>query len=1173
MKPNLYQTTRVVGITALMALLFVCQFAQAQKTHYTRGIGLYPGKVKEFVGPQCVKNNTYHNLALMHTTMASVNADENLTAQLVTDGIITHSIPPAVKVTVNDSVLTLRNKYKCFDANIHSDNVLSGENSYIQYEWRGMKVKTGSLKLNAVAVYHPEKINGSWLIRVLALNNANQWHEIGKVQGDTLPGIPATFKMSSDPNKQWAVDKLPLRQVNMELPLIPGNYSGLRIEVTMKGCAYWRFYETMFTSDETSMLPSYAFASAWASPEISLNASEQQWIMTDFGAQSSFDKIVLHWIERPLQGCVQSSVDGSVWTNIAVLSARNGNTDTIRCNAKGKYVRVLMDKVNSSRQYILSEMEVWGKGGMSPTTTKGTNIDVLAPGRVIMLDANWELCRKGDNHWIPATVPGTVLTSYINVGAVPENTYANNMRQISESYFNADFTYRTNLFITRKPLNRLWLNFEGINWKSVVKINGSTVGTTAGAFMRGRFDITPYLTIGKNLVEVEVIHNAHVGAVKVKNHVSTDLNGGVLGADNPTFQASVGWDWITSTPGRNVGIWGKVFLAADKGVHVDDPFITTKLHLPDTLATITPSVKVVNNTLVTVKKRVKGWIGKLYFEKTVQLFPGETKEVLFLPSEFPQLSKQKLKLWWPNGYGTPWLYDAGFAVEGDTVRYKAGIRQIDYKDLNTDAKIYINGKRFIPLGGNWGFSEINLRYRDREYDVAMRYHRDMNFTMVRNWVGQIGDRAFFETCDRYGIMVWQDFWLANPWDGPDPNDETMFMQNANDLIQKIRRHPSVALYVGRNEGFPPKSLDVQLRKSVEKFHPSLGYISSSADNGVSGHGPYRIMPTNSWYFVHQSGKLHSERGIPNVPSMESMSRMLPNQQLWPMGDAWGEHDFTLEGAPNVLTFQQMLNTMFGSAKNIKEFTQWAQWINFDAHRAMFESEALQRKGLLMWMSHPCWPSTVWQTYDYYLEPTAGYFAIKKACEPLHIFYNGATDSVLVRNISRGSHKLMAVVECYDMWGKLMKTKYYPLVIHNDETKFVEKNVWKSASGEVGFLRLKLMENGRTLSENTYVLAAQENDFKALKVLGLANVEKHVRWWKKGNRWFASVKLRNKSQIPALMVRLNLKGNDNEQILPVIYSDNYFHLMPDETKTIMLDWQDEDTRGCEPQVELSGFNLP
>src|ERR1039457_1643457 len=102
------------------------------------------------------------------------------------------------------------------------------------------------------------------------------------------------------------------------------------------------------------------------------------------------------------------------------------------------------------------------------------------------------------------------------------------------------------------------------------------------------------------------------------------------------------------------------------------------------------------------------------------------------------------KLWWPNGYGDPHLYTVTLQFEAngegvsDAKSFQAGVRQFTYSEDGGALKIWVNGRRFVPLGGNWGFSESMLRYRAREYDAAVRYHRDMHFTMIRNWVGQIG---------------------------------------------------------------------------------------------------------------------------------------------------------------------------------------------------------------------------------------------------------------------------------------------------------------------------------------------------------------------------------------------------------------------------------------------------
>ena len=109
----------------------------------------------------------------------------------------------------------------------------------------------------------------------------------------------------------------------------------------------------------------------------------------------------------------------------------------------------------------------------------------------------------------------------------------------------------------------------------------------------------------------------------------------------------------------------------------------------------------------------------------------------------------------------------------DTQALEVGLRQMTYSEDGGVLRIWINGRRFIPRGGNWGFGESMLNYRRREYDIAVRYHREMNFTMIRNWVGQVGDESFFAASDRHGVIGRQEFWLANPADGPDPADDEM----------------------------------------------------------------------------------------------------------------------------------------------------------------------------------------------------------------------------------------------------------------------------------------------------------------------------------------------------------------------------------------------------------------
>ncbi len=178
---------------------------------------------------------------------------------------------------------------------------------------------------------------------------------------------------------------------------------------------------------------------------------------------------------------------------------------------------------------------------------------------------------------MPATVPGTELTSYFNDGAIPDPGFGDNQFAISDSFFYSDFWYRHEFVpTTTAPGRHVWLNFDGINWKADVYLNGAKLGRIEGGFMRARFDVTNLLRPGqKNALAVLVEKNATPGSVKEKTFESPDKNGGPLGADNPTFHASIGWDWIPTVRGRNTGIWNKVYFSETGPVTIEQPFVNT----------------------------------------------------------------------------------------------------------------------------------------------------------------------------------------------------------------------------------------------------------------------------------------------------------------------------------------------------------------------------------------------------------------------------------------------------------------------------------------------------------------------------------------------------------------------------------------------------------------------
>lgn len=1178
------KSNRPLYIIAILLLFVAIRVVGAD---YTRGIGKYPGSPKENFAPAMLADNAYRNVALHRMAYHSSAYDYNLTAQLLTDGIICKGNVVSMDASTNRGTLPVREREWAIDGGAYSRNILYGSDAYLQYVWHGMAVHADRVKIQATVAYRESEVKEGYAIEALTQDADKKWRVVGGETGKGLPGTASKYKAHSDPNKVTDDDMLPVRRIETEIALNKekGVFDTFRLQLRMKGAVHWSVTEIKFfkgTEPVTDVLPSSAFSSAWMSAE-----GGEQWAYIDLGAPTTFDCVNLYWCGKAAQGALQTSDDAANWTTIVSLHGGKTGLETVKCKGRGRYVRVLLRGNKPDERYVLSEIEVFGRGGLTarPHSIAGTN------GRKFMLDGgNWRLQRASevkqdgahvsslgfdDSRWITATVPATVLSSYVNIGALPDPNAADNLFYISESFFNADFWYRNTFELPRQMVGkRLFLNFDGINWKADIYLNGNKIDRIEGAFVRGRTDVTRLLHAGTNVLAVRIVKNAHAGAVKEKNEINTDFNGGILGADNPTFHATIGWDWISTIRGRNIGIWNDVYLTREEAVTLRDPLVTTTLNLPDTLATMTPTVRLCNNESHAVKGILRGWIGNIRFEKEVRLPASAEVEESFSPDSFAMLRNRKMHLWWPNGYGAPYLYKAGFSftIDGaatDSIDYRAGIRQMSYKDAETKLKLYANGRRVVPLGGNWGFSENNLNYRGREYDIAVKYHRDMNFNMIRNWVGQTGDEEFYDACDKYGIMVWQDFWLANPADGPDPNDNRMFMRNAYNYVSRIRSHASIALYCGRNEGFPPETLNKELRQCVEQLHPAILYIQSSADEGVSGHGPYHALPAKE-YFERQTGKLHSERGMPNVMTYEGLTRTLRPEKLWPQGDAWGKHDYTMQGAQRGEAFNKIVETAFGTVTDALHFAALAQWENYNGYRAMFESGSHDRMGLLIWMSHPCWPSLTWQTYDYYFEPTAAFFGCKKACETVHIQWNALTHMVEVVNIGACRHEdLTAESRVLNVNGRPLDYRINRLYCGADTTILCNKVDAPQGTEGVYFIDLKLKDaHKKVVSENFYVCSTADGNYRELNNLAKSRLKVSGVWSENS----VTLRLKNTSEVPAMMLRLNLKATDGEQILPVCYSDNYIHLMPDEEKKIVISWKEEDLRGQKEKIEISGFNI-
>ena len=324
-------------------------------------------------------------------------------------------------------------------------------------------------------------------------------------------------------------------------------------------------------------------------------------------------------------------------------------------------------------------------------------------------------------------------------------------------------------------------------------------------------------------------------------------------------------------------------------------------------------------------------------------------------------------------------------------------------------------------GGNWGLDEAMKRNPRERLEAQIRMHQVANLNMIRNWVGQSTSEDFYELCDKYGLLVWDEFFQPNPSDGPDPDDFDTYMANVREKILRFRNHPSIAVWCARNEGYPPKKIDDALRTLMAELEPTRLYQANSADGrGVSSHGPYHWRTPREFYVFNESFK--TEVGSVSVPTIESIHGMMPEKDWETINDDWAEHDFA-KGASGGDSYPGMIAERYGKVANLADFVRKSQLANYEAFRAMYEGRNAKMfkttTGILTWMSNPAQPSFVWQLYHHDLEPNSALFAVKKAAELVHIQLNESNGEVeVINNFNVPLDKARALLAIYNLDGSV-----------------------------------------------------------------------------------------------------------------------------------------------------------
>ncbi|HUD83989.1 MAG TPA: glycoside hydrolase family 2 TIM barrel-domain containing protein [Candidatus Saccharimonadales bacterium] len=826
----------------------------------------------------------------------------------------------------------------------------------------------------------------------------------------------------------------------------------------------------------------------------------------------------------------------------------------------------------------------------------------------VLVDAGWQLqfasqvsLKGGEiaqvgfqpDGWHAATVPGTVLTSLVDDKIYPEPLYGENNRpdKISEGLCRESYWYRTTFTAPEDYAGKkIWLHFDGINYAAEVWVNGQKAGTMRGAFARGLFDISDFVTPGKTGA-LAVLITPQPDPGWPHEHTLFDgmgLNGGITAVDGPTFLCTLGWDWIPAIRDRDSGIWQKVYLSATGPVVVKDPLVTSDLALPDLdSADVTIQATLENVTDQAQQGVLKANFGDVTLSTSIELAARSSRIVSLDPKAFRGLRVPHPKLWWPNGYGPQNLYklQLDFEINGtvsDHQEVMFGVRKIAYSVSDSEnLTISVNGVRILCKGGNWGLDEAMKRNPRSRLEAQIRMHQIANYTIIRNWVGQSTSEDFYELCDQYGLLLWDEFFQPNPSDGPDPTDLDTYVANVRDKILRFRNHPSIAVWCARNEGYPPKRIDDALRKLMAELEPTRLYqASSTAGRGVYSHGPYCWRPPREFYSFDANDIFKTEIGSVSIPTLESIHGMMPEKDWEVIDNDWAEHDLA-KGAQRGDKYPQIINERYGQVANLADFARKGQLANYEAFRAMYEGRNAKLfkpcTGVITWMSNPAQPSFVWQIYHHDLEPNASLFAAKKACEPVHIQLNEKTwDVEVINNLPAPVTQSHASLTIYNLDGSTVYQHEFEVQAPPSAETSLGSVEWPANLSAVHFIKLEWHDAaGTLLSDNFYwrALPEQPDNLQALETLPTVTLEAEVARHDDDGKCLLEVKLHNPGSHIALMTHLQLhRQNSGERVLPVYYSDNYVSLAPGEARTISIEAAASDLQGQTPLVMIDGWNI-
>jgi len=444
------------------------------------------------------------------------------------------------------------------------------------------------------------------------------------------------------------------------------------------------------------------------------------------------------------------------------------------------------------------------------------------------------------------------------------------------------------------------------------------------------------------------------------------------------------------------------------------------------------------------------------------------------------------------------------------------------------------------------------------------------------------------------------------WKSWKDEDYTVSAESLRDQLRRLGAHPCVFDWLYGSDNPPvPKVEDSYLKVIKETQWPNPYQSSATARptpglgrTGVKMTGPYEYVPPDYWEEDTKHGGAYGFNTEtspgPAVPPVSSLRRMLPPDHLWPIDSFWDMHAGGGEFR-NLDVYTKALEERYGKSDSLEDYVEKSQLMTYEGERAMFEAYGRNKytsTGVIQWMLNNAWPSLIWHLFDYYLRPAGGYYGAQKACEPLHVQYSYDDRSVAVVNSYYEAFqnlKVSAKVYNLDLTPKFNHEARLDVAPDSSTRAFEIPQVQDLTTTYFVDLRLE-DSSGKLLTSNFYWLSAKPDalkwadskwyytpvesygDFTSLKDLPRAELKLSGGVQRQGSEEVARVEVQNPSSHLAFFIHLQIiQGQGGDEALPVLWSSNYFTLLPGERRELSATYLRTDALGPNPVVAVDGWN--